>query len=72
MYTDDIKLLEKDGKEFKALIQTINQKIGMEFVKGKCSMLIMRSGKDNKRKELNYRIRKKSEHSEKWENYKYL
>ena len=48
MYVDDIKLLTKNEKELKTLIQTItiySQDLGMEFGIEKCAMLIMRSGK---------------------------
>ena len=43
---DDIKLFAKN--ELETLIQTMriySQDIGMEFVIGKCAMLVMKSGK---------------------------
>ena len=50
MHMDDIKLFAENGeKNLKTLIHTIriySQRIGMEFGIEKCTMLIMRSGKD--------------------------
>ena len=44
---DDIYLFAKNGKDQEILIQIIkiySQYIGMEFVKEKCAMFIMKSG----------------------------
>ena len=48
MYMDDIKLFVKNEKEQETLIHVVriySQDIGMEFVMGKCAMLVMKSGK---------------------------
>ena len=50
MYMDDIKLLAKNEKELETLIHTIriySQDIGMEFGIEKCTLLIMKSGKQH-------------------------
>ena len=48
MYIDDIKLFAKNEKELETLIQTVriySQDIGMEFGIEKCTMLVMKSDK---------------------------
>ena len=50
MYMDDIKLFAKNEKELETLILDIrisSQDLGMEFGIEKCSMLIMKSGKQH-------------------------
>ena len=50
MYLDDIKLFAKNEKEQETLIHTIriySQDIEMEFGIEKCTLLIMKSGKQN-------------------------
>ena len=49
MYTDDIKLLVKNEKEWETLIQAVmifSDDIGTESGIEKCTMLIMKSGKE--------------------------
>ena len=48
MYIDDIKLLAKNDKQLETLIQAVgicSEDIRMEFVIGKCAILIMKTGK---------------------------
>ena len=55
IYMDDIKLFAKYEKEVKTLKQIIriyNQDIGMEFGMGKCTMLIIKSGKSQTTEEI--------------------
>ena len=50
MYMDDIKLFATNEKELETLIQTVriySQDIGMEFGREKCTMLVMKSGKQH-------------------------
>ena len=50
MYMDDIKLLAKNEKELENLIHTVriySQDIGIEFGIEKCTLLVMKSGKQN-------------------------
>ena len=50
MYMDDIKLFTKHEKELETLIHAVriySQDIGMEFGIEKCTMLVMKSGKQN-------------------------
>ena len=52
MYMDDIKLFAKNERELETLIQTVriySQDIGMEFGIEKCTMLIMKIGKQHMR-----------------------
>ena len=47
-YMDNIKQCEKNEKERETLIHAVilyNQDIGMEFIMGKCALLVMKSGK---------------------------
>ena len=48
MYMDDIKLFAKNEKELETLIHAVriySQDVGMEFVRGKCAMQVMKSSK---------------------------
>ena len=48
MYMDNIKLFAKNEKERETLIHAVriySQDIGLEFGRGKCAMLVMKSGK---------------------------
>ena len=50
MYMDDIKLFAKNEKELETLLHAVriyNQNIGMEFGIEKCTMLVIKSGKQH-------------------------
>ena len=50
MYMDDVKLFAKNEKELEIVIQAVriySQDIEMEFGIEKCTMLIMKSGKQH-------------------------
>ena len=54
MYMDDIKLFAKNEKELETVIQVVRiygQDIGMEFDIEKCTILIMKIGKEVEKKE---------------------
>ena len=63
MYLDAIKQFAKNEKELETLIQAVrihSEDVGLEFVKEKCVMLIMKSGKRHMTEGKNYRIKIKS------------
>ena len=75
MFTDDIKLFEKNEKEQETLIHTVriySHDIEMEFVNEKCVLLVMKRGKqhltDGKELPNKDKIRTLAEN----ETYKYL
>ena len=52
MYMDDIKLFAKNEKKLETLLQTVriyHQDIGMEFGIDKCAMLVLKTGKYDRR-----------------------
>ena len=74
MYMDDIKLFIKNEKEFENLIQAVriySQDIGMEFSIEKCTMLILRSGKQHMVKEIELPNLEKIRMLREKETYKY-
>ena len=58
---DDIKLIDKNGKELETQVQAeiiYCQNIWMEWGIAKYTMIIMKSGKDKCQNEYNYQIKK--------------
>ena len=75
MYTDDIKLFAKNGKELETLIHSVriyNQDIGLEFGIEKCAILVMKSGKRHMTDGIELQNQEKIITLEKKEKYKYL
>ena len=75
MYIDEIKLLAKNKKELKTMIQTIriySQDTGMEFGIQKSSMLIIKSGKRETTEEIELSNQERIRTLREKENYKYL
>ena len=68
MYMDDIKVFAKNEKEFETLIHTVriySQDIRVEFGNEKCSLLIMRRGKQHTTNKMELPNQEK-------ESYKYI
>ena len=75
MYVDDIKLFAKNEKELETLIQEVRiycQNPGMEFSRENCTMLIMKSGKQQMMEGIELPNQEKIRTLEEKEIYKYL
>ena len=65
---DDNKLFAKNEKELETLIHAVriySQGIGMEFGRGKCATLVMKSGKRHMTDGMDYQITTELERSKK-------
>ena len=75
MYMDDIKLIAKNEKELETLIPLVriySQDIGMEFVREKCVMLIIKSRKGYRAEGIEQKNQNKIRTLGEMETYKYL